>query len=117
MHLGFSQASQHFLMAKKAMSTLLKGQQTMRQKVEKAELDAKSKEVELKTCQANMVKMEEILKKNGEELEQIREKVTKIEESSRLEINALQAKVNAQKNELDLLELEVATRVRAKLMY
>lgn len=117
MHFGFVHASQHFLMAKKEMSTLLKGQQIIRQKVEKAELNAKSKETELKTCQSNMVKMEETLKKNGEELEQIRAKVTKLVESSRLEISALQAKVEAQKGKLDLLEAEVTTMVRAKLMY
>ena len=39
MYFGFAQASQHFIMANKEMSTLLKGQQTMKQKVEKAELD------------------------------------------------------------------------------
>ena len=77
------------------MSTLLKGQQTMRKRVEKAELDMKSKELELKTCQSNMTKMEGTLMKNGEELEQIREKATKVEESSRLEIKELQATVDS----------------------
>ena len=57
------------------------------------------------------------LYKNGEELEEIRKKATKLEESSRREIETLQASIDAQKNELDLLEAEVTTRVRVKLMY
>lgn len=89
----------------------------MKLKADKAELDAKNKEAELKKHQAEMVKMEETLKKNGEELEHIRKKATELEKSSRLEINAIQANVDAHKKELDLLEAEVTTRVRFKLMY
>ena len=40
-----------------------------------------------------------------------------MEESSRQEIETLQASVDAQKNELDLLKAEVTSRVRAKLIY
>lgn len=58
--------------------------------------------------------MGEKLKKNGEELNK---KADEVEEASRLEIEALQAQVTAKKNELDLLEAEVITQVRAKLMY
>lgn len=111
------QSSQHLLMAKREISTLLKGNQTMNQKVEKAELDVKSKETELKSYQTTIKNMEETLKKNGNELEQIREKATKLEESSRQGIKDLQATIDAQKSELDLLEAEVTTRVKAKLMY
>ncbi|KMS95840.1 hypothetical protein BVRB_004410 [Beta vulgaris subsp. vulgaris] len=64
-----------------------------------------------------MEDMKKSLQKNGEELEEIRLRETRLEESSRLEISTLQASVDAQKNELDMLEAEVTTRFRAKLMY
>ena len=111
------QASQNFLMAKKEMSTLLKGHQTMKLKADKFELEVKNKDADLKKNQAEMVKMEGTLKKNGEELEEIRKKATDLEKAPRLEFEAHNARVDAQKNELDLLESEVTTRVKAKLMY
>ena len=104
-------------MAKREISSLLKGHLTMKQRMEKAESDAKSRGAKVESCKKTMEEMEETLKKNGEELEEIRKKAAKLEESSRREIGALQASVDAQKNELDLLEAEVMTRVRAKLMY
>lgn len=47
----------------------------------------------------------------------MKEKADALEEASHLEIEVTQAKFSAQKNELDLLEAKVTTRVRAKLMY
>ncbi|XP_048494920.1 uncharacterized protein LOC109133770 [Beta vulgaris subsp. vulgaris] len=111
------QSSQHLLMAKREISSLLKGHLTMKQRMEKAESDTKSKGTEAEFYKKSMEDMEVILKKNGEELEEIRKKATKLEESLRREIETLQPSVDAQKNELDLLEAEVTTRVRAKLMY
>lgn len=55
--------------------------------------------------------------KNVEELEKLKKRAAGIEEASRLEIDTLQAQVAAQNNELDLMQAEVTTRVRAKLMY
>ncbi|XP_048495829.1 uncharacterized protein LOC125495197 [Beta vulgaris subsp. vulgaris] len=116
-HVFFMQSSQHLLMAKREISSLLKGHLTMKQRMEKAELDAKSKSDEVESCKKAMEDMKKALQKNGEELEEKRQRATKLEESSRHEITTLQASVDAQKNELDMLEAEVTTRVRAKLMY
>ncbi|KMS97336.1 hypothetical protein BVRB_6g156150 [Beta vulgaris subsp. vulgaris] len=99
------------------LDSLLKGHLTMKQRMEKAELDAKSKSDEEESCKKAMEDMKKTLQKNGEELEEIRQRATKLEESSRHEITTLQASVDAQKNELDMLEAEVTTRVKAKLMY
>ncbi|XP_048490145.1 uncharacterized protein LOC125492059 [Beta vulgaris subsp. vulgaris] len=64
-----------------------------------------------------MTKMNEVWKKKGEELENLKKKVADAEEASKMEIEALQAQVAAQKNELDFIEAEVTTTVRAKLIY
>ncbi|KMT17387.1 hypothetical protein BVRB_2g038420 [Beta vulgaris subsp. vulgaris] len=111
------QSSQHLLMPKREISSLLKGHLSMKQIMEKAELDAKSKGAELESCKKTMDDMGETLKKNGEELADIRQRATKLEDSTCQEIKNLQASIDAQKNELDLLEAEMTTRVRAKLMY
>ncbi|XP_057247325.1 uncharacterized protein LOC130589780 [Beta vulgaris subsp. vulgaris] len=91
------QSSQHLLMEKREISSLLKGHLSMKQRMEKAETDAKSKGAELESCKETMEKMKETLKKNGEELEEIRQRATTLEESSRQEITALQASIDAQK--------------------
>lgn len=69
---AFMQVSRHFLMAKKEMSSLLKGHQIRKTKADKFELEVKSKDAELKKNQLAVVKMEKMLKKNGEELEVIK---------------------------------------------
>lgn len=63
----------------------------------------KNKGAELKKNQLAMVKMGEMLKKNDEELEEIKQKANDLEKASHLDIEALQA--------------EVTTRVRVKLIY
>lgn len=63
----------------------------------------KNKGAELKKNQLAMVKMGETLKKNDEELEEIKQKANDLEKASHLDIEALQA--------------EVTTRVRVKLIY
>ena len=51
--------------------------------MEKAKLDAKSKSDEVESCKKAMEDMKKALRKNGEELEEIRQRATKLEESSR----------------------------------
>lgn len=97
-------------MVKKEMSLLFKERHMMKNRVDNSELALKGKEVELKKAQLQMVKVEEMLKKNGKELEGLRKKVHEVEELSRLGIYILQAQVATLKNELDLLEAEVTMR-------
>ncbi|XP_057247480.1 uncharacterized protein LOC130589873 [Beta vulgaris subsp. vulgaris] len=72
------QSSQHLLMAKREISSLLKGHLTMKQRMEKAELDAKSKSDEVESCKKAMEDMKKSLQKNGEELEEIRLRATRL---------------------------------------
>lgn len=89
----------------------------MKAKVEKNESAMKNKEAEIKKIELEKTKMNEVLKKNGEELESLRKQFANVEEASRIESEALQAQIVAQKSEMNVLEAEVTTTVRAKLMY
>lgn len=75
------------------------------------------KDAEIKKVYLEKEKMNEVLNKNGEELEHLRNQFAEIKEVSKIEIEALQAQVAAQKNGLELIEVEVTTTVKAKFMY